>query len=188
MKRFATALGIAVTLPLLVLSLAAADVSKDEKNLDREAKRVNDTAAKPDGEKAVQKELSSAFKTSEPLIRSLRDRKLGYGEIAIVLSLAQTLPGGAIDANVQKVLAMREGSPPAGWGEVGRRLNTKLGTVVSQVRKVANNANREIKNDHARAGKAPTETPPEQKNAPQEPRKQNDQGEGRLLRQGSSAQ
>jgi Sec-independent protein translocase protein TatA len=46
-----------------------------------------------------------------------------------------------------------------GWGQVARQLNVKLGRTVSQVRKTANNSNREIKADHARAGKAPKEAP-----------------------------
>jgi hypothetical protein len=151
-------------------------------------KRVNDTAVKTDGEKAVVKRLSAEFKTTDAQVQALGDRKLGYGEAAVVLSLAQTLPGGVTDANVQKVLALRQGPPVMGWGEVARQLGTKLGKTVSQVRKVANNANREIKNDHARTEKAPKRAPVEQTPAPQEPRMKNYQGDGRLLHHGSSAQ
>src|SRR5512143_3860535 len=150
-------------LSLVFGGIAGAESSKDERNLEREAKRLNDTAAKPDGERAVLKELSTTFKTGEPAIRSLRDRTPGYGEVAIVLSLAQTLPGGATDANVQKVMALKHGPPVMGWGQVARQLNVKLGRTVSQVRKTANNSNREIKTDHARAGKAPKEAPQQER-------------------------
>ena len=160
-------------LSLVCGGMAGAASSKDERNLEREAKRLSDTAAKPDGEKAVLKELSSTFKTGEPAIRSLRDRTPGYGEVAIVLSLARTLPGGATDANVQKVLALQQGPPVMGWGQVARQLNVKLGRIVSQVRKTANNTNREIKSDHARAGKTPKEAPQQEqrqeKTAPDAP-------------------
>ena len=160
-------------LSLICGGMAGAASSKDERNLEREAKRLNDTAAKPDGEKAVLKELSTTFKTGEPAIRSLRDRTAGYGEVAIVLSLAQTLPGGATDANVQKVLALQQGPPVMGWGQVARQLNVKLGRIVTQVRKTANNTNREIKSDHARAGKTPKEAPQQEqrqeKTAPDAP-------------------
>jgi len=190
MKRFSAALGILCVLSLLSVVAAAADVSKDERNLEREAKRLNDTAAKPDGEKAVVKRLALEFKTTESQVQALRDRQLGYGEVAIVLSLAQTLPGSATDANVKRVLALRQGPPIIGWGQVAQQLGTKLGKTVSQVRKAANNANRDIKNDHARAGKAPKQAPVEQKQQEQKnlepPRPY--QGDGRLLRQGSSAQ
>jgi hypothetical protein len=187
MKRFSRVLGILCVLSLLTAGAAWADVSKDEKNLAREAKRLNDTAAKPDGEKAVVKRIVADLKATEPQVRALRDSKLGYGEIAVVLSLAQAIPGGTTDANIQKVLALHQGPPALGWGEVAKQLGTKLGKTVSQVRKTANNANREIKNDHARAEKAAKQAMPEQQTAPQAPAKQNYQGDGRLLRHGGSA-
>jgi hypothetical protein len=188
MKRFSAALGILCVLSLLSVGAAAADVSKDERNLEREAMRLNDTAAKPDGEKAVVKRLTAEFKATDRQVQDLRGRNLSYGEAAIVLSLTQTLPGGVTDANVQKVLALRQGPPAMGWGQVARQLGTKLGKTVSQVRKAANNANREIKNDHAHADKDRKEAPPEQMNAPQESVRPNYKGEGRLLQQGGSAQ
>lgn len=190
MKRFSAALGILCVLSLLSVGAAAADVSKDERNLEREAKRLNDTAAKPDGEKAVVKRLTAEFTATDQQVQDLRGRNLGYGEAAIVLSLAQALPGGVTDPNVQKVLSLRQGPPVMGWGQVARQLGTKLGKTVSQVRKAANNANRDIKNDHARAGKAPKQAPVEQEHKeqknPEPPRSY--QGDGRLLKQGSNAQ
>lgn len=187
MKRFAVFLSMIAVLSLIIAGAAAADVSKDERNLDREVKRLNDTAAKPDGEKAVVKQLAIDLNTTDQRIRSLRDQRLGYGEIACLLSLAQNLPGGVTDANVQKVLALRQGPPVRGWGEVARQLGVKLGKTVSQVRKTANNANREIKNDHARSGRAPKEAPVEQKTEQQPQAKKEYRGEGRMLRQGISA-
>jgi len=188
MKRSFAVLGIVCILSLSAAGTAAAEVSKDERNLEREVKRVNDTAAKPDGERAVAKRLVEDLKAAEQQVQTLRGRNLGYGEISVVLSLAQALPDGATDANVQKVLALRQGPPVTGWGQVSRQLGTKLGKTVSQVRKVANNANREIKKDHAQADKAPKQAPVEQKQSPQESAKPDYQGDGRLLPQGSSAQ
>ncbi len=66
----------------------------------------------------------------------MRDKKMGYGEIAIALSLCQKMPGGATDANIQQVMAMRQGTPAMGWGEIAKKLGTKLGPAVSQVRNV----------------------------------------------------
>jgi len=179
---------IAAGILFALSGIALAEVSKDERNLEREAKRLNDTAAKPDGEKAVVKRLAEEFKTTESQVQSLRDRKLGYGEIAIVLSLAQTQPGGASDANVQKVLSLRQGPPIMGWGQVAQQLGTKLGKTVSRVKKMNNEAHREIKKEHAHAGKDAKAAPVEQKPAPQEPAKPHYQGDGRLLPHGSSAQ
>jgi hypothetical protein len=192
MKRSQLILIVGIIAALAGTGTAWADLSKAEKNLERESKRLNDTAAKPDGEKAVVKRLGAELKVTEQQVQALRDRKLGYGEIAIVLSLAQTMPGGATDANALKVLSMRQGPPVAGWDDVARQLGTKLGRIVSQVRKVTNNANREIKNDHARAGKADKKAQQEQ---PQEkPQEKKDpetpstfKGEGRPMNRGGGA-
>lgn len=178
---------LAMACILLSGGAASADVPKDERNLEREIRRLNDAAAKPDGEKAVIKRLTAEYKTTDAQVQTLRRRTLGYGEIAVVLSLAQALPDGATDANVQKVLGLRQGPPVAGWGQVAKQLNTKLGRTVSQVRRTANNTNREIKDDHARAGKAPkvgTQEQPEKK-APEAPRPFT--GEGKSMDRGGSA-
>jgi hypothetical protein len=175
---------------LLITGMAWADVSKDEKNLTREAKRINDTAAKPDGEKAVIKRLVVDLKASEQQVKALLDRKLDHGEVAVILSLAQTMPGGTTDANIQKVLDMRQGPPVAGWGDVAHLVGAKLGRIVSQVRKVANNANREIKKNHARGEKAPKTVQPgqsEQQAAPATGKPGAYPGEGHSLPQGGGA-
>lgn len=178
--------GVIFVLMLLITGMAWAAVSKDEKNLAREQKRINDTAAKPDGEKAVVKRLVMDLKAGEQQVKALTDRKLGYGEIAVILSMAQAMPGGSTDANVQKVLDLRQGPAAAGWGDVARVLGMKLGKIVSQVRKVANNANREIKKEHARGDKAPKAVQPEQP-VQQSPGKPNISGEGHSLPQGGGA-
>ena len=183
MRRSWMRFGAIFVMTLLIAGTAAAEVSKDEKHLAREEKRINDTAAKPDGEKAVIRRFVLDLTASEQQVRALRDRKLGHGEIAVILSLARTMPGGATDANVQKVLDLRQGPPPAGWGDVARAVGTKLGKIVSQVRKAANNANRDIKKDQARGGRPPKTVHPEQRS----PGKIDTSGDGHSLPQGSQA-
>ncbi|MHB8844759.1 MAG: hypothetical protein ACYC7L_08405 [Nitrospirota bacterium] len=178
--------GVILALMLLITGMAWAEVSKDEKNLAREQKRINDAAAKPAGEKAVVKRLVMDLNADEQQVKALTERKLGYGEIAVILSMVRAMPGGPTDANVQKVLDLRRGPPAAGWGDVARALGAKLGRIVSQVRKVANNANREIKKDHARGDKTPKVVQPEQP-ARQTPAKPDVSGEGHSLPQGGSA-
>lgn len=188
MKRPLIILIVGFLAALACTGTAWADLSKAEKNLERESKRLNDTAAKPDGEKAVLKKIEAEFRVSDAQVQALRDLKLGYGETAVVLSLAQKMPGGVIEANVQKVLSLRQGPPVAGWGQVARQLGTKLGATVSQIKKMNNDSNREIKKDHARAGKpggkAPREQPQEKKD-PEPPSTFKD--EGRPINRGGGA-
>ena len=118
MKRSFLFLVVGVIVALAGTGTAWAELSKAEKNLERESRRLNDTAAKPDGEKAVLKEIETEFKVSNARVQALRERKLGYGEIAIVLSLTKNMPGGVTEENLQKVLSMRQGPPVAGWSRV----------------------------------------------------------------------
>ena len=192
MKRSLLILIVGVIAALAGTGSAWAELSKAEKNLERESRRLNDTAAKPDGEKAVLKEIEAEFKVSNAQVQALRDRKLGYGEIAIVLSLTKNIPGGITEENLQRVLSMRQGPPVAGWGQVAQQLGAKLGTTVSQIKKMNNDSNREIKKDHARAGtagkKAQQERPQEK---PQEMKDREPpstfQGEGRPMQRGGGA-
>jgi Skp family chaperone for outer membrane proteins len=191
MKRSLLILIIGIIAALAVTGTASADISKAEKNLERESKRLNDTAAKPDGEKAVLKRIKAEFKIEDAQIQALRDRKLAYGEIATALSLAQKMPGGVIEVNVQKVLSMRQGPPIVGWGQVARQLETKLGATVSQVKKMCNDSNREIKKDQARSGKAGKDDTKAQQEQPLENKDPEPpstfKGEGRPMSRGGGA-
>jgi len=147
-----------VVISALVLSLAmlgtvwAAETS-EEKELQKEANAIHATAGNAQGEKIVATRLEKDFKVTEAQVQALRDKKMGYGEISIVLSLAQKMPGGVTEANIQQVMTLRQGPPAQGWGEVSRKLGTKLGTVVSQVK----NVNRESHRDAKREGRGDKE-------------------------------
>jgi hypothetical protein len=176
---------------LLVAPLAAnagAVFSKDESNLNREAARLIRTAATPQGEKAVTGRIVKDFGVDESRVQTLRSSGLGYGEIAIAISLAQKQPGGITDANVQKVLGLRQGPPELGWGEVAKALGMKLGATVSQLKKLNNESHRDMKNDHDVQEKTPKqeETVPAAPETVQRPRKEFT-GEGKDMTRGGAA-
>jgi hypothetical protein len=128
-----------IIISTLLLSLSAAGTvraaeTREEKNLNKEAAAISATAKSAQGEKVVVGRLEKEFNVTDTQIQGLRDKKLGYGEIAIVLSLAQKMPGGETDANIQQVMTLRQGPPRMGWGEVCKKLGTKLGPMVSQMR------------------------------------------------------
>ncbi len=124
-----------LALSLTMLSAAGA-ATKEEKTLNKEATEIDTTTNTAGGKNAVVLKLEKEFNVPESRITSLRDKKLGYGEITIVLSLCNTMPGGITDANVNEVMAMRAGPPVMGWGEIANKLGTKLGPVVSHVESV----------------------------------------------------
>ena len=108
----------------------------DESALEGKAAALDKKAGGPEGEKPIVERLEKEFKVDDARIKSLRDKKLGYGEIAIALSLAEKMPGGITDANVDKIMSMRKGPPVEGWGNIAKKLGTKLGPVISRVERV----------------------------------------------------
>jgi hypothetical protein len=177
------ALGLQLFAPHAAYAEAAP--SKDEANLNREAARLVRTAATPQGEKAVTMTIVRELGVDDGRVQALRRSGFGYGEIAIAILLAQKLPEGASDANVQKILGLRQGPPESGWGEVARTVGTKLGVTVSQLKKLNNESRREMKNEH----EAPqvVEPAPAAPVPAAQPRR-TFSGEGKDMSRGSAAQ
>ncbi len=187
MKRAALLLALGLLLFALHGVNAEAALSKDEANLDREAARLVRTAAMPQGESAVARSIMKELGVDEGRIQALRRSGLEYGEIAIAISLAQRLPGGATDANIQKVLGLRQGPPESGWGEVAKRMGAKLGVTVSQLKKLNNESRREMKNEHDVQQNPPQGTEPAA-SGPAGPPRKTFTGEGKDMSRGSAAQ
>ncbi len=133
MKRIPHMIISLMLLSLTILGTTWAAETKEEKELNKEATAISTTANTDQGKKVVVGRLEKEFKVTGAQIQDLRDKKLGYGEIAIVCSLASKLPGGVTDANIQQVMTMRQGPHRMGWGEVCNKLGIKLGPTISQM-------------------------------------------------------
>lgn len=127
---------LSVGLALFAASYAAADEAKDEVKLERTSAELDKVAERPEGPKEVESHLKSEFKVDDARVQGLRDQKLGYGEISIVLALAEKMPGGITDANVSAIMAERNGPPKMGWGRIATKQGTSLGKVMSGVKRV----------------------------------------------------
>ena len=106
---------------------------------------VNQQANAPDGAAVVTQRLVKDFGVTEAQVKDLRSKGLSFGEIAIALSLAKEEPGGVTDANIQKVLSLRQTTPPTGWGKVAKQLGVKLGPAVSSVERLAKESRGDLK-------------------------------------------
>ncbi|OGR66577.1 MAG: hypothetical protein A2X31_04460 [Elusimicrobia bacterium GWB2_63_22] len=115
----------------------AQEKTREEKKLESGAAELDKNAAKPEGAQRVNDRIKAEFAVDNARVQSLRDQKMGYGEISIALGLAQGLPGGITDANVAKVMALRQGPPVMGWGRMAKELGLKLGPVQSKVHKMS---------------------------------------------------
>lgn len=109
----------------------------DEARLDKAQAEVEKESGSPEGAGKVTERLKADFGVDDARVGALRDKKLGYGEISVVLALAGQLPGGINDANVQRVTDLRQGPPKTGWGKVAKSLGVKLGPVISGVKRAA---------------------------------------------------
>lgn len=144
MKRIFGSIG-ALVLVFGMMSAALAAETKEEKALNKQAGEISATAKTNQGEKVVMGRLEKEFNVTDTQVQGLRDQKLGYGEIAVVLSLSSKMTGGVTDANIQQVMTLRQGPPTMGWGEIAKKLGTKLGPTVSQVRTMNRETSREMK-------------------------------------------
>ncbi len=188
MKRSYTVLLIMPLLALLAGGAPAAAPSKNEKNLEREAVKLDRTASTPKGEQAVLKRIVRDFQVSRDRVASLRQKDLGYGGVVIVLTLVRNMPGGLTDGNIEQVLTLHDGPPETGWDDVARKLGVKLGKVVSQVKKVNNEAHRAMKQAQARPAPASAvSTTPAATEPPAAAPVKNFPGEGRSLPKGRAA-
>ncbi len=145
MKRYHYQIVCLFALFLFLNGMAWAVESNEEKQLRTEAAGIDDTAGKGEGEKAVKHRIEKEFGASSAQVQGLREKKMGYGEISISLSLAQKMPGGITDENIQKVMTMRLGPPVMGWGQIAKQLGMKLGPAISQVKSVRHEAREAMK-------------------------------------------
>jgi hypothetical protein len=142
----------AFVLSLAVMSAAWAAETTEEKTLAKESAEISKTAGKTQGATVVTARLEKEFNVTEVQIQALRDKKLGYGEIAIMFSLAQKKYGSVTDETIGSIVTLRQGPPTMGWGEVAKKIDLKLGPTVSQMRNVNRETNREMGRE-AKAGK-----------------------------------
>ena len=138
---------IALIIGLVAGQAAAQDVdSKGDKELTQLTQKIDKSAADRDGgrvtAKIVDEWKGTKFKfdpNSAPreltaqYVHDLRAKKLGYGEISILLALTAKQPNSATAKSVSEILAMRQAGE--GWGKLARDLGYKnLGSVVKSVK------------------------------------------------------
>lgn len=153
MRRMLGMIVIALATTAVLAGTTWAAKTPDDKALRKQAAQIDQTAAEPRGEKTVVGKLEQQFNVTEAQIQALRSQNMGYGNIAIVFGLAQTMPGGITDANVNAVMTMRQGPPVMGWGQIAKQLGTKLGPATSQVKKVNTESRKEMKQSQSRMEK-----------------------------------
>lgn len=157
----------------LLMGLAASSQaqSKEDARLEKSVSVINDDASIPEGEKVVIKRIENQFTVDDATINNLRSQNLGFGEIAIVLALAEKQPGGITAANIDNIMSMRKGPPVMGWGKIAKKLGFKLGPIISNVEKVKSGAHREIEKGSRENGTNEKHERPARHEKPERPEK-----------------
>jgi len=83
-------------------------------------------ASTPEGAARVTNRLAEKFHVETQVITDLRDQHLGFGEIDHALTLANQLPGGATQENINQIMTMRQ-DQHLGWGQIAHEVGTTLG-------------------------------------------------------------
>ncbi len=74
-------------------------------------------------------------------VQDLRAKKLGFGEISILLAVTAKQPNAATAKSLNEILAMRQAGE--GWGKIARDLGEKsLGSVIKSVKATEKGVNR----------------------------------------------
>lgn len=147
MKNTALCLSLALVFCAASIASAAEGLSKNELKLQRVSSDLDKAAIEKEGRKTVEKRISSEYNVDADRVKGLRDQKMGYGEISIVLALAQRMPDGITDKNVQSILALRQGPPVMGWGRIAKEQGVKLGKMIRSVKRVGSSVRKQEKAD-----------------------------------------
>ncbi len=83
-------------------------------------------------EGAIIQAIETRFAVTDAQIAALRAKGLRYSEIVIVLSVAERELGGPTPANIDHILALRQGPPVMQWKQVADRLAPNLPLVVAE--------------------------------------------------------
>lgn len=151
--RTALSLMTVATLLMFMTGIATAKTTaKEEKKLKTEITLLDKDATLPRGEQVVTDRLSKEFNLTSDQIKALRDKKLGYGDIAAVYAMADKMSGGITEDNVNKVMSLREGNK--GWIDIAKSLDVDLGSVAKKVGSIEKDAHKDIKKASTETGTA----------------------------------
>ncbi len=136
----------AALLMVFTANIATAKVTakaKDEQKLTTEITTLDKDATLPNGDRVVMDRLTKEFKVPADKITALKDKNLGYGDIAAIYAFADKMSGGITDDNVNRVASLRESK--TGWAMIAKDVNVDLGHVAKKVGGIEKDAHKDIK-------------------------------------------
>lgn len=145
--RWLASAALSLALVILLTGAAAREVSsesKEEKELNKQAKKIDREAGAPEGRERVIKAFSEQLGVSEETLRRQREQtKMGFGQLFIANALARRT-GKSFD---EIVAEFKSGK---GFGKIAKESDVKLGPIVSDLKR-AEEAVERSKREEARA-------------------------------------
>ncbi len=138
MKILAFLIAVLMSLPVFfaVPAVYAQTVANDQV-IEVVSSAIDQEAGKLGGIKTVSTHLRKQFHINEEIIFSLRERKIGYGDINTVLAVAEQMPGGINKDNLEEVVNMRGGhSGTESWNKITDYLGIKIDSIVHRTQAV----------------------------------------------------
>jgi hypothetical protein len=126
-----------VFLPAVVFAAAdQAAAPADIGKLNDAIAQINVQARGPQAEALIEKQLERDFSVSSRKIKALHQGKMEYGDMAAALALAEKLPGGITNHNLNEVT---RGKNRATWDQVAAFFKIDLGSAAERVSGVQDN-------------------------------------------------
>ena len=135
----------------VVIPAFAQEKSKEEKKLETIAGELDKKYS--EGQQRVADMIKSQFGVNDGLIMGLRYKNMRDSEIAIALGLAQEMHRGITDTNLHMIVTLRQGPPVSGWGKIAKKLDLKLGPVISKAQNICAAVREDEKGHKARESK-----------------------------------
>jgi len=121
-------LGLFVSIGTLWASRAGAEM-----RLGNDVAYLNSLGASQNGGKSLSQSIESQFRIEPSQIVELRKKKLGYGDISVVLATASRLRGGITKHNIERIVARWKTPRSGDWGRIIRSLGVRVERVVLQI-------------------------------------------------------
>lgn len=126
---------------------SAGQSKKEEKRLEREARKLDREAAQAQGADRVFARMSEELGIPvETLKQQKESSKLGFGDLFIADSLAK-----ATGKTFEELLAEFQGGK--GWGQIANANNVRLGEIISQAKRNANAVEAARRNEERQAAR-----------------------------------
>jgi len=130
---------------LMVCLVAAPAWGQEESALMDSAQKIDQQGSTADGEAAVKLSLQKTFNIDNGTIEGLKARDLGLGEIAILLAVAEKMPGGVTGSNMDDIVPMCQGKPSMSWEDIAKTVGVDIGPVAGRVAEAAQNSEEAMK-------------------------------------------